>query len=294
MGLYLLTGSQQFGLLAGISQSLAGRSAFLELLPFSLRELAGAGRLAADLDRQLLMGCYPPLYDRDLAPADWFAAYVTAYIERDVRQQIKVQDLETFQRFVRLCAGRCGQLLNLSALAADCGISHNTAKSWISVLEASYLVFLLRPHHANFNKRLVKTPKLYFHDVGLAAWLLGIRTAEQLAVHPLRGSLFESFVIAELVKARLNRGEVAGLYFWRDSNGQEVDVIAEHGSKLQPIEIKAGKTINREFFNGLARWQALAGGDAVAPALVYGGDEDYHHQQTRVVSWRQAASAIAV
>jgi uncharacterized protein len=172
-------------------------------------------------------------------PPSWNCchAYTTAYIERDVRQQIKVLDLETFQRFVRLCAGRCGQLLNLSSLATECGITHNTAKAWISVLEASYLVFQLRPHHTNFNKRLVKTPKLYFYDTGLAARLLGIRTAEQLVNHPLRGNLFETFVVAELVKSRLNRGESHGLYFWRDSSGNEVDVIAERGNHLMPIEI---------------------------------------------------------
>ena len=292
MGLFLLTGSQQFGLLEGITQSLAGRSAFVELLPFSVAELCNADRLEADLDVHLLKGGYPPLYDREVAPADWFAAYVTAYIERDVRQQLKVQDLETFRRFVRLCAGRCGQLLNLSSLAADCGVTHNTAKAWVSVLEASYLVFLLRPHYENFNKRLVKARKLYFHDAGLAAWLLGIRTAEQLALHPLRGSLFECLVVAELVKARLNRGEPHGLHFWRDSNGQEVDLLIEQGSRLQPVEIKAGRTVNPEFFRGLEKWTALAGQHAVAPVLVYGGDENFSYKDMRVVGWRDVGPSI--
>jgi hypothetical protein len=207
MGRYLLTGSQQFGLMSGITQSLAGRTAFVELLPFSLAELARAGKIPKFVDDMLLTGCYPPLYDRDVPPSAWFGAYVTAYVERDVRQMLKIQELETFQRFVRLCAGRIGQLLNLSSLATECGITHNTAKAWISVLEASYLVFLLRPHHANFNKRLVKMPKLYFYDVGLVSWLLGIRTSEHMTTHPLRGAIFENFVIAELAKSRLNQGE---------------------------------------------------------------------------------------
>ena len=187
MGLYILTGSQQFGLLSNITQSLAGRTAFLELLPFSLPELKRSTLLPAQADAILLRGCYPPLYDRDIAPPAWFGAYVTSYVERDVRQLLKIQELETFQRFIRLCAGRTGQLLNYSSLGTECGITHNTVKAWISVLEASYIIFLLRPHHANFKKRLVKTPKLYFYDVGLASWLLGIRTTEHIATHPLRG-----------------------------------------------------------------------------------------------------------
>jgi len=173
---------------------------------------------------------------------------ICAYIERDVRQVLRVQELETFQRFVRLCAGRTGQLLNLSSLASDCGITHNTAKAWISVLEASYILFQLRPHHANFNKRLIKTPKLYFYDAGLASWLLGIQTLQQLEFHPLRGNIFETFIVSELMKSRLNRGERPDLYFWRDSNGNEVDVVIQLGQKLMPIEIKSGRTIARDFF----------------------------------------------
>lgn len=285
MGLFLLTGSQQFGLMSGITQSLAGRTAFVELLPFSVAELRAAGRLPLGLDAMLFAGAYPPIHDRRLKPSAWLAAYVTAYVERDVRQFVKVQDLETFQRFVRLCAGRCGQILNLSSLAADCGITHNTAKAWISVLEASYILFLLRPHHANFNKRLIKSPKLYFHDCGLLCWLLGIRQADQLAVHPLRGGIFESFVISELVKAGLNRGERPTLHFWRDSNGNEVDVIADVGPKMLPIEIKSGQTLNRDFFAGLERWKALAGELAATPALVYGGSGTLVHRGVNVYGW---------
>lgn len=292
MGLFLLTGSQQFGLMSGITQSLAGRSAFIELLPFSLNELGRAGISPPSLDEMLLAGGYPPLYDRSLLPKAWFPAYVTAYVERDVRQILKVQDLEVFQRFVRLCAGRSGQILNLASLATDCGITHNTAKAWISVLEASYVLFLLRPHHENFSKRLIKSPKLYFYDTGLLCWLLGIQNSGQLASHPLRGSIFETFVVSELVKSRLNRGERAAFSFWRDSNGNEIDVVADVGTGMMPIEIKAGQTINWDFFAGLERWTALAGERAVSPALIYGGEENHKHRGTRIIGWRKVAETL--
>ena len=285
MGLFLLTGSQQFGLLSGITQSLAGRTAFVELLPFSLHELAQAGRRPGDMERLLFTGGYPPLYDRDVAVRAWFSAYVTAYIERDVRQVLKIQELETFQRFVRLCAGRTGQLLNYSSLAADCGITHNTAKAWISVLEASYIVFQLRPHHANFNKRLVKASKLYFYDVGLVSWLLGIQTPAQIETHPLRGNIFETFVVAEWMKSFLNRGERPAFYFWRDSNGVEVDLLIEQGGRIMPVEIKSGKTVVGEFFSGLEKWTAAAGEMAVAPTLIYGGDDNYRQKGINVRSF---------
>lgn len=288
MGLFILTGSQQFGLLSGITQSLAGRTAFMELLPFSISELEMAGKLPKSLDDMLIKGGYPPLYDRELQISSWFGAYVTAYIERDVRQVLKVQELETFQRFVRLCAGRTGQLLNLTSLASDCGITHNTAKSWISVLEASYILFQLRPHHANFNKRLIKAPKLYFYDAGLASWLLGIQTLQQLELHPLRGNIFETFIVSELMKSRLNRGERPNLYFWRDSNGNEVDVVIELGQRLMPVEIKSGKTVARDFFSGLEKWGAMAGDLSFSPTLIYGGAETYQHKGIRVTAWRDA------
>ncbi len=294
MGLFLLTGSQQFGLMSGVTQSLAGRTAFVELLPFSLNELDHAGMLLPNLDEMLLAGGYPPLFDRGLSPGAWFPAYVTAYVERDVRQLLKVQDLEMFQRFVRLCAGRSGQILNLASLATDCGITHNTARAWISVLEASYVLFLLRPHHENFNKRLIKSPKLYFYDTGLLCWLLGIRDVGQLALHPLRGHIFETYIVSELLKSRLNLGERAPLHFWRDSNGNEVDIIADFGTGMMPIEIKAGQTINREFFAGLERWSRLAGERAVSPTLIYGGEDDHEQKGTRIIGWRNVAGVFQV
>lgn len=293
MGLFLLTGSQHFGLISDITQSLAGRTAFIELLPFSMNELDQAKIRPPDLEEMLFLGGYPPLYDRGLSPRDWMPAYVTAYLERDVRQLLKVQDLDSFQRFLRLCAGRSGQLLNLSSLATDCGITHNTAKSWISVLEASYIVFRLRPHHANFRKRLVKSPKLYFHDPGLLCWLLGIQNAEQIKTHPLRGAIFETFIVSEIKKSRLNRSLNIDVFFWRDSNGREIDLVADSGGRLMPVEIKSGQTINRDFFQNIEHWMALAGNSAVVPTLIYGGDWETVRKGVRVLGWRKVDLALA-
>lgn len=289
MGLYILTGSQQFGLLSGISQSLAGRVGMVQLLPFSSQELQAADQLPENLESFLYHGAYPPLYDRPLSPVQWYAGYVTTYLERDVRQLLNVRDLALFQRFLRLCAGRTGQLLNLSSLANDCGITHNTAKAWISILEASYILFLLQPHHRNFNKRLVKTPKLYFHDTGLAAWLLGVQNADQLVMHPQRGALFETWVVGELLKGRYNRALPSHLFFWRDNTGNEVDVIVDLGLQLVPIEIKSGQTISADYFSGLRKWLSWAGTDAGRAYLVYGGDESQQRNEGQVVPWRKVA-----
>ncbi len=289
MGLYILTGSQQFGRLSGITQSLAGRVGMVQLLPFSSQELHAADKLPKNLDSFLYQGAYPPLYDRPLSPAQWYAGYVTTYLERDVRQLINVRDLALFQRFLRLCAGRTGQLLNLSSLANDCGITHNTAKAWISILEASYILFLLQPHHRSFNKRLVKTPKLYFHDTGLAAWLLGVQNADQLVMHPQRGALFETWVVGELLKGRYNRALPSNLFFWRDNTGNEVDVIADLGLHLVPIEIKSGQTICADYFSGLRKWLSWAGTEAGRAYLVYGGGESQQRNEGQVVSWRKVA-----
>ncbi len=293
MGLFLLTGSQQFGLLSGVTQSLAGRTAFIELLPFSVHELQNTEQGVAGLDTLLFGGGYPPIYDRKLSPVEWFPAYVTAYIERDVRQLLNVQDLDAFQRFVKLCAGRSGQILNLSSLATDCGITHNTAKAWISVLEASYVLFLLRPHHKNFRKRLVQSPKLYFYDTGLLCWLIGIQEPGQLETHPLRGSIFETLILSELMKTSFNRGNRPSFYFWRDSNGNEVDVIADAGTKLMPIEIKSGRTINKDYFTGLERWMSLAGDQVMSPALFYGGRGPLEHKGIRILGWDSAHQLFA-
>lgn len=290
-GMFVLTGSQHFGLLSGITQSLAGRVGLVHLLPFSIPELSAARRLPKTLDDLLFRGQYPPLHDREFLPGDWFAGYVTTYVERDVRQLINVRDLSTFQRFVKMCAARTGQLLNLSSLASDCGVTHNTAASWLSVLEDSYLVHLLRPHHRNFNKRLVKTPKLYFCDTGLAAWLLGIRDRSQLAFHAQRGALFETLVVTEYLKARLNRGEPSNLYFWRDSKGLEVDLLLEEGDRLTPIEIKSGQTVAPDFMDGLRRWNALSGAHDAPALLVYGGEKGLSNGNVTIVPWKRVPGA---
>jgi len=284
-GEFILTGSQQFGLLSGITQSLAGRAALLTLLPMTYDELQHARKVGRNLDKILFDGAFPPIFDRGLDPHPWYGNYVRTYLERDVRQLINVRDLGTFQRFLKLCAGRTGQLLNLSSLANDCGITHNTAKAWISVLEASYIVHLLPPHHQNFNKRLVKTPKLYFLDTGLACWLLGIRNSEQLATHVQRGALFETWVISELLKARYNAGETSNLYFWCDRSGHEVDLLIDQGTHLSLLEIKSGQTINRDYFKGLDFWRKLAGKTAGKAWLIYGGDIQQTRTDVTILPW---------
>ena len=220
-------------------------------------------------------------------PEKWFANYVMTYIERDVRQVVEVQNLSLFQRFIKMCAARVGQLINMSSLAIDCGVSHNTIRSWLSVLEVGYVVFLLQPHHQNFGKRLVKTPKLYFYDTGLAAFLLGIRDAEHLSIHSARGSLFENLVVSELLKQRYNQVLASNLYFWRNNTGDEVDVVIEQGEQLMPMEIKSGQTVNADFLTGINKWMKIAGDAALTPQLAYGGNENMTRNGVEVKSWKQ-------
>lgn len=287
MGEFVLTGSQQFGLLSNITQSLAGRVGLVQLLPFSVAELQAAHALPEQLDDLLWRGLYPPLYDRALEPNQWLANYAMTYVERDVRQIIEVQNLSLFQRFLKMCAARCGQLLNMSSLANDCGVSYKTIGAWLSVLEAGYVVFLLQPHHQNFGKRLVKTPKLYFHDTGLAAYLLGIRDAEHLSIHSARGALFENLVISEFMKQRFNQGLASNLFFWRNSTGEEVDLVLEVGEKLQPVEIKSSQTFHSDFLQGLQKWGRYAGESSLPPRLVYGGEGNMVRSGVSVESWRE-------
>ncbi len=288
MGDFILTGSAQFEFVANLSQSLAGRIGRVDLLPLSAGELAAA-HLLPDLDTLLQQGTYPALYDRPLAAGDWFANYVSTYVERDVRQLLAVRDLSQFQRFLRMCAARSGQLLNLAALGADCGISAVTARDWLSVLEASYLTLRLPPYHRNFGKRLVKTPKLYFLDTGLMAWLLGIHSAEALATHAQRGALFESLVVGEFVKRRYNAGRPADLYFWRDNVGHEMDLLYETPEGLQAVEIKSGVTFSSDWLRGPEKWLTFAGADALTPLLVFGGEGAYQRGSCQVMGWREWA-----
>lgn len=289
MGEFIITGSQQFGLMSNIAQSLAGRVGLLQLLPFSLAELKEGGMLPATLDAAMLQGSYPPLYDRPVTLGDWFPNYVSTYLERDVRQLLTVRDLSLFQRFLKMCAARSGQLLNLSALAADCGISHVTAREWMTVLEASYIVYLLRPYHRNFGKRLVKMPKLYFLDTGLMAYLLGIRDTATLSTHASRGALFETLVVSEWVKRQFNAGQVAELYFWRDSAGHEVDLLIPQGSRFMPVEIKSGTTFSPDWTAALRKLSALFGDAALSPGIVYGGEGRYEREGCHVAGWQALA-----
>lgn len=271
-GQFILIGSQQFEVMNTVSQSLAGRTALLKLLPFSLEEI-GSPDLDS-VDRMLLSGFYPRIHDQGLNPTQAMGDYFETYVERDLRQLGAVKDLTQFERFVRLCAGRTGQLLNLQSLGNDVGVSHTTARSWLTLLEASYIVFLLQPWHANVSKRLIKSPKLYFYDVGLASYLLGLEKDTQVNRDPLRGNLFENLVVIEALKYRYNQGKRNNLYFYRDSNGNEVDLIAENGRSLSAIEIKAGSTVNPDYFKGLRCFRGVVAESwEVASGVVYGGNQ---------------------
>ncbi len=290
MGRFVLTGSQNFALMAHITQSLAGRSALMQLLPLSIAELNVAGRLPKDLDAMLLRGGYPALHARPLNPARWLADYTMSYLERDVRQITQVQDLSAFQRFLRLCAGRTGQLLNLASLAQDTGVAQSTARAWLSVLEASYIVHLLQPHHRNLGKRVVKMPKLYFIDVALAVSLMGIQTTGQLAIHPLRGALFETLIVAEFLKARFNSGFPSNLFFWRDNVGLEVDLLIDEPEGLRPVEIKSSATVTDDLLKGLRKWLAVADDAARNPRLICAGPDNYTRSGIEVRRWQEAVA----
>ena len=289
-GRYILTGSQNFALNRQISQSLAGRAGIARLLPLSGAEIADAGLGPAEIDRWLFTGGYPALYSTPATTLDWFSSYVSTYLERDVRDLTAVHDLVTFQRFLRLCAARTGQLLNLSSLASDCGIAQSTASAWLGILEAGYIVFRLAPHFANFGKRLIKSPKLYFHDTGLAAFLMGIQTPDQLSNHPARGALFETMVVSEYLRERFNRGEDSNLYFWRDSTGNEVDLMLDQAGILCPIEIKSGQTVAPDMFRTLKKWQAISR-STTRPMLIFGGQGQYVREGVQVTGWREMLEA---
>jgi uncharacterized protein len=289
MGMFVLTGSQNLSLLSRVTQSLAGRTALVELLPLSIGELRAVGKLEAAYASHLVKGFFPALYARDLDAHEWLQAFVVTYAERDARQLAAIQDLGAFQRFLKLVAGRTGQLLNMQALGSDAGVSDKTVKHWLSILEACYLIHYLRPHSANFGKRLVKSPKLYMTDVGLAATLIGITDESQVLSHPLRGALFETLVVGELLKARCNAGLREPLYFWRDNIGTEVDVVLERGLDMAAIEIKSGPTVASDAFGALAKWRKYATERghyrAIHPALVYGGDSRFTRDGVDVMPW---------
>lgn len=284
-GRFILTGSSNFLLMENMSQTLAGRVAITTLLPLAVAELPVSSRKTLGADQYLFRGGYPRVVAGGANPRDWYPNYIHTYLERDVRQLKNITDLDTFRLFVRLCAGRVGQPLNLNSLGSDCGITHNTARSWLSVLQASFLVYLLPPHYENFRKRLIRTPKLYFLDTGLLCSLLGIDTPAQLALHHLRGSIFESLVITELLKNRANCGREPHAYFWRDQHGHEIDFLFATGEQRLPVEIKAGTTVAQDYFAGIRYWRSLTGESAPA-FVVYGGDKIQRRAEATVIGWR--------
>ena len=285
-GRFVLTGSQHFGMTERISQSLAGRAAILELLPFNLEELRRGRFLAPDLNTAMWTGCYPPVHDRGLKPERWHRNYVATYVQRDVRQISQVHDLDVFTRCMQLCAGSVGQLLNSSRLSSELGVDSKTVRSWVSVLQASYILRLLPPYHRNFRKRVVKTPKLYFFDTGLVCHLLGIQKPAQLREHPLRGALFENWVFAEIAKSLVNRGEPAQFYFWRTQGGQEVDFVVETGTHAHAIEAKSGMTVKPDAVSALERTIAQWKGMPVRPTIVYGGEQAAGIRECRLLPWK--------
>ena len=290
-GLFILTGSQHLGLLQAVSQTLAGRTVLLNLLPLGLDELCRFPKPTTKIFPIVWAGGYPRIHDHNLPPEEWLASYSATYVERDVRQLINIGDLLAFQTFLQLCAGRVGQLLNLSSLGADCGITHTTAKSWLSLLEASFIAFRLAPFHRNIGKRLIKTPKLYFYDSGLLCYLLGIRSPEQLERHPLRGAIFESWCVSEILKHHYHRAQRPNWFFYRDRKGHEVDLILNQGERLLAVEIKSGRTPAADYFSGLTRFAEevvpkvsdIPG--AVSNVVVYAGERSQKRSQGQLLSW---------
>lgn len=284
-GMYILSGSQNFLLMENITQSLAGRTAILKLATFSISELSKAVKLK-ELNNWMFTGGYPRIYDKDILPTDFYPSYIQSYIERDVRLLRNITDLGLFMRFVKLCAARVGQLLNIASLANEAEITVPTANAWLSILESSYVIYLLKPYHKNFNKRLVKSPKLYFYDTGLVSSLLGLASSEQLSTHYLRGEIFENMIINEYVKQQFSQGKEPSFYFWRDSNQNEVDLLIENGENLEAFEIKSSATLNTRFFKSLKRFQEISNISNEKLSVIYGGDIDFKTDNGRFISWK--------
>lgn len=285
MGQFILSGSQNFHLMQNITQSLAGRVALFKLFPFDFRELQGAGFLDESYLKNMLRGFYPAIYDRDIPSKSFYSNYIQTYIQRDVSELIAVKDMRSFQNFLGLCATRAGQLLNLNSLARECGISQPTAKSWLSALESSYIVFQLFPYHKNFNKRIVKTPKLYFYDSGLLLHLLKITTIEQIQTHSIKGNLFENMMISEFVKRMHHTNNLQDIWFWRDSAGHEIDLLIDEGSTMKIIEMKAGITIMPDMFNALSWFEEITKLQNLEKLLVYGGNQGQQRSYGKIVPW---------
>ncbi|HLB94439.1 MAG TPA: ATP-binding protein [Candidatus Babeliales bacterium] len=292
-GYFVLTGSQNFLMNQAITQSLAGRIGILTLLPLSIHELSENKLLSENVNELIFRGNYPRPYTENFTPEEFYPSYIHSYVERDIRQLINVDNLLTFRKFMQLCAARTGQLLNISDLAVNCSITQKTAEKWLSILEASYIIYLLAPHYENFNKRATKTPKIYFYDTGLVCSLLGIKSAAEFSLSTIRGHLFECLIITDLYKQFYNAGRAPRLYFWRDKNGYvEIDCIVNFGSKLIPIEIKASVTARADLFDSLDKWNSLAQTDPANGYLVYGGDEHQARKNGTLINWQAAAELI--
>ena len=292
-GLFILTGSNNFLLQQSISQTLAGRIATIHLLPFSIEELKKGKVLPKYDDELMIKGFYPPVYDQEIDPQDWCPNYIRTYIEKDVRQIKNITDLIVFERFIKLLAGRSGQELNNSALAVETGVDVKTVQSWIGILESSFIVYLLKPHHKNFNKTIVKRPKLYFYDSALVCYLLGIRDNNHLHTHPLKGAIFEGMVITELLKKRTNAGLDINLFYWRDKSGHEVDLIIDNGKTLLPIEIKSGMTISKDYFKNIDYWTSLSGSKKAV--ILYAGDQHQKRSDGKeIMNWRALHSLVEI
>ena len=287
-GQFILTGSQNFLLLEQVSQSLAGRVAIFNLFPFSLEELKGTKYFSHSYEEYLYKGFYPRIYSDKLDAKEWLKNYTNTYIERDVRKIVNIGDLTRFQHFLKLCAGRVGQLVNFSEIGNELGVTYHTVQAWLSVLESSYIIFRLSPYYKNFNKRIIKSPKLYFYDTGLAAYLLGITKPDDVNSHFAKGALFENLIISEMIKYKTNNGMTPNIWFWRSSSGYELDCIVEDGKTIKAVEIKSGKTVTSDFFKGLNYWRDLT--NLSDTYIVYGGDNKQERTNATVLPWIEACS----
>lgn len=289
-GEFILCGSQHFLMMEKISQSLAGRVAVLNLLPFSLQELVGTEYEAKDYLERMFTGLFPRIYDDGIPPVDYYPNYIQTYMERDARQVVNITDLSSFQRFTKICAGRVGQLFNQSEIGNLTGIDQKTSRRWLSILETGFQAFTLQPYFRNFDKRIIKTPKLYFWDTGLVCSLLGIQSADELLTHYARGPIFENFVIVEILKGFYNRGIRPNAYFWRDHSGHEIDLLLDIGGKLYPIEIKSGAKLQSSFFKGIEFFNKISGNDPGLSHIIYGGEQNIDGDRGNVRSWKNMPS----
>ncbi len=286
---FILTGSNQFEYMKNITQSLAGRTGILKLLPATIEELQYSKIMPAD--KMTYQGFYPALYQTDFSPSMYYQSYISTYLERDIRQLVNIRDITTFNKFLALCAGRTGQILNMNSLALDAGISHTTIQNWISILEASFIIYRLQPYYKNFNKRVIKAPKLYFYDTGIVCQLLGIISEQQLELHPLRGEIFETMVVSEFMKQYYNRGLQPNLYYWRDQQGYEIDLIAETALQSIPIEIKSSYTYRSDFIKNIRYFNKIQGKESDA-YLILNGNIDERINAVNVTSFRKIKETV--